>query len=150
MIVRPLTVAALLPCVLVLAGCFSYHRADGGVRPAEALGADAWVRPDAEPLRALAETPRVIPRYAVDRDALAASIPGATPERVAMAADAAVRHGAVEVLDCRLTDGGLIRLWHDPRNPPGHTSTPVIFDFGGRVPPGSGAGGNLAPASPKG
>ncbi len=133
MIVRPLSIAASLLCVPVLAGCFSYHRADGGARPAEALCADAWVRPDAEPLRGLAETPRVVPRYAVDRDALAASIPGATPERVAMAADAAVRHWAVEVLDCRLTDGGLIRLWHDPRNPPGHTSTPVIFDFDGRV-----------------
>lgn len=118
---------------LWLPGCFSYHRAQGGPAQAELLPADAWVRPDAEALRPLAGTPSLIRRYEVDRDGLTEDFPQLTPEQLDLVADKAVRLHAVEIIESRLTEGGLIRLWHDTRNPESDTRRPLFFNFRGRI-----------------
>lgn len=130
------TVAFLaLPLLSVapLTGCFAYRPAQGeGLHP-EPLPPGAWVRPETDILHPLTETPALIRRYEADPAKIAEEFPDLTPELVDRVVEEAAKLHAIEILDSRITDGGLIRLWHDPRNSEGDTSIPMFFSFGGRI-----------------
>jgi hypothetical protein len=128
-------IAAVVLACLPLGGCFSYHRAAADRPAPDRLAAEAWPRHDTAPLVPLTETPGVIRRYEVDRAELARDkkLSHLTEAQLDLAADEAANLHAIEVLDSRLTDGGLIRLWRDPRNDDAHTYEPMIFSFGGRL-----------------
>lgn len=128
----PHTFVVLL-ATLTQTGCFSYHRATGDALPVEPLGADAWVRPDARVLTSLLDTPGIIPRYQSDRALLAEEFPDISSEKLDLIEQEFAKHHAIEIIDSRLTDGGLLRLWNDPRNPEGDTEQPRFFSFGGRL-----------------
>ena len=128
----PFLFAALFAMPL-MGGCFSYHQAEGGRLAAEPLAGDAWVRPDPSGLRPFVETPKLVRRYEVDREALATEFPGLTGEQFDLVAERAADLHAIEIIESRLAEGGLIRLWNDTREPDADTYTPMFFSFGGRI-----------------
>lgn len=133
MTIRTALTTIALCCVLPLAGCFSYQRAGGEPGPSLPLPQDAWVRSDVEPLRPLLETPPTLRRYRVDRERIAEQFPRLTPEQLDAVVEKAADLHAIEMREVRLAEGGLLRLWHDTREPDADTSKPMFFSFGGRI-----------------
>ncbi len=135
----------LLPVIPILGGCFSYHRAADNPLAVEPMPPDAWIRPDTDILRPLAETPALIRRYHADRALLAEEFPDLTDEQLDLFVEAAADLHAIEMLGTRLTDGGLLRLWHDPEDDGVETRIPMFFSFGGRIEEFSQRGSFLTP-----
>lgn len=119
--------------LMPLSGCFSYHRAEQQNRPAEPLAADAWPRPNTDELLPLLETPAVIQRYEVDRATFTEEFPELPADQMEELVRAASNAHAIELLETRMTENGLLRVWDDPRNPDADTEIPIIFSFGGRI-----------------
>jgi len=116
-----LILLAIVPALLSLGGCFTYHRASGEasapttltpLAPLTPLTPDAWPSFNTAPLEPLVETPKVLERFhigSVDR----------LPPRLAKMGDKGLEimrdwHTDDLLID-RLDEHGLIRVWKDRR-----------------------------------
>lgn len=129
--------AAFLGCFLLAlpnaAGCFSYHPASEPRLAVEPIPKRAWPQPDTDTLLELAQTPPVIPRYAVDREEFSKQFPDLDAETMDELVLRASGVHAIEMRQNRITEGGLLRVWNDLRQPEGNTEIPLFFNFGGRL-----------------
>lgn len=129
--------AAVFGCLLLAlpnaAGCFSYHPATESRLAAEPIPQGAWPQPDTGTLLELAQTPPVIPRYAVDPEEFSNQFPDLDAETMDELVQRASGVHAIEIRQSRITGGGLLRVWNDLRQPEGSTEVPRFFNFGGRL-----------------